>query len=615
MNPFSIQNHLGAPTFFKDGKPIFPLLFWQTEILDRDAQAFYASGIEIYSFFRSDWKHPFWIGENQYDFSRIDAAIREFHQKLPNAYCIPRIFVFAPYWWLEKNPEEVCGYAVDSPYTRDDDGRWQGSFHESFASEKWKKEMGEAFRQLIRHMTSADYSECVIGIHIGCGITGEWHLWSPQLYPDTSICMEKRYGRSIPPPGERDSDYYRCLHEATVDAIEHFAKIVKEESDYLTCVFYGYTPDMSNEVPWSIAGDHRAAALVHRLPEIDIIIAPHSYSRRRAGEDGYFRNFPASVALHGKLFIDEGDDRTYLDGRKGNGFIHVNGIVPSNIEESLQIIRREFGNMLTHNIGMWYMDLNGGWFHDDRIMAEIAKLKKWADYSMRLPRTRNSEIAVIASVDSEFYLPQRGKPGNEKYASRYIQQIGELCKTGAPFDFYVAEDLESDIMEQYRVIFCLDGLALSSDKRERLHKLQCNDRTFLWFHDSGAIVNGKRSSVNSGKLTGLDMNGPVPQSPLKCEFRDWISIDLGEPVIAAKTLREIFRAADIHIYTDSGDIVSASDSALMIHASSSGNKTIRLPKSCRITDLVSGEIQENTQVFSITMHFGETALFLLEPLK
>jgi hypothetical protein len=113
-------------------------------------------------------------------------------------------------------------------------------------------------------------------------------------------------------------------------------------------------------------------------------------------------------------------------------------------------------------------------------------------------------------------------------------------------------------------------------------------------------------------LTGLDMSGAVPQGPVKREFPDWTSIDLGEPVIAAETLREIFRAANVHIYADSGDVVSASDSALMIHASSTGEKTVRLPKPCRITDLVSGAIQEKTQVFSITMQVGETALFLTE---
>ena len=474
--------------------------------------------------------------------------------------------------------------------------------------------MGQAFRLLIRHMKSSDYADCIAGIHIADGITGEWHLWSPQLRPDTSLPMQKRYGRPIPPPEERDADYYRCLHEATAEAINHFAGIVKEESDYLTAVFYGYTPDMSNLTLWSIEGDHRAAALVHRLPNVDIFSAPHSYARRESGQDGYFRNFPASVALHGKLFIDEGDDRTYLDGREGNGYQRVGGVVPASLEESINIIRREFGNMLTHNIGMWYMDLNGGNFHDDSIMEEIARLKKWGDYSMRLPRTRHAEIAVIASLESEFFLPPRGQKGNETYADRYRIQIGELCKSGAPFDFYVSADLESEVMENYKVIFCLDGLAFSADERRRLHELQCDNRTFLWFHDAGAVVDGKKSLSNSSELTGLDMAEEIPASPVKREFGDWTSIDLGESVILAEKLRGIFHEANVHIYLESGDVFSASDSALMIHAASNGEKQVRLPKSCRITNIITGEVL-NAQSFSVSMKFGETALFLLEESK
>ena len=612
MNPFTIQNHLGTPTFFKNGVPIFPLLFWQSEILERDGNAFFNAGVEIFSFLRSQssfW--PFWTGEGQYSFSGLDAFIRDFHEKLPHAYCIPRIRVAAPSWWLEKNPDEVCGYAVDAPKTGFD-GPWQGTFHESFASEKWKQEMGEAFRLLIRHLKSSDYADCIAGIHIANGITGEWHLWSPQLRPDTSVCMQKRYGRPIPPPEERDAAYYRCLNEATADAINHFAGIVKEESDFLTVVFYGYTPDMSNDLTWSIEGDHRAAALVHRLSNVDIFSAPHSYGRRRLGQDGYFRNFVASVALHGKLFIDEGDDRTCLDGKEGNGFPHVAGYVPSTMEESLHIIRREFGNMLTHNVGMWYMDLNGGNFHDELFMEEIAKLKRWGDYSMRLPRTRHAEVAVIASLESEFNLPHRGQPGNEKYAERYIGQIGELCKSGAPFDFYVSADLESEVMERYKVFFCLDGLALSADERKRLHELQCGKRTFLWFHDAGAIVDGSRSLSNTRELTGLDTGENAPSSPIKREFADWTSIDLGEPMISAETLRRIFQEAKVHIYLESGDVLSASDSALMIHAASDGEKHVCLPRARRVTNMINGAILNDAQSFSVPMKFGETVLFMLE---
>ena len=167
-------------------------------------------------------------------------------------------------------------------------------------------------------------------------------------------------------------------------------------------------------------------------------------------------------------------------------------------------------------------------------------------------------------------------------------------------------------MEHYKVIFCLDGLALNGKERQRLHELQCSGRTILWFHDAGAIVDGKRSLDNSRELTGLDLDETVPSSPVKREFQDWTSIDLGDPVVSAETLRDIFRKAGCHIYLESGDVLSASDSALMIHAASDGEKRVCLPKSCRVTNIITGEILNEVQTFSVTMKFGNTGLFLLE---
>lgn len=562
-NRFSIQEYNGALTFFKDGAPIQPLLFWQTEIEQEEARVFEAAGIEIYSFFRSvpHYEHPYWTGENQYDFSRIDAAIRRFRKLLPGRFCIPRIYVSAPYWWLDLHPEEMCGFAVEEERTRHD-GPWQGTRHESFASERWKKEMGTAFRLLIRHIADSDYADCVVGIHVANGISGEWHYWSPPHRPDTSLPMQRRYGRAIPPPEKRGPEFYRCLHGATVEAIDHFCRIVKEESDFMTAVFYGYLPDVAGY--WSIEGDHRGTSELLRLKSVDIVSAPHSYVRRGLGEDGLFRSFPASIALHGKLFIDEGDDRTCFDGSVSNGveFVPHPG-APKTIEGSIQVIRREFGNMLTHSIGMWYMDLNGGNFRHPALAGEICRLKKWGDYAMRLPRRSNAEVAVFSALEGEFSMPERGEDSCQ--TRLYQTTLGELCKCGAPFDYYLIEDLTPEITAKYKMLVYLDGLPLPSGQEQLL--------------DAGAQV---------------------------------LRIDPANQPDAAG-FREIFRAAGVHIYLESNDNFSCGISSLMIHAAADGVKTVRLPEPRQVFDLnAEAKVGADIREFSVHLKHGETALYLLE---
>ena len=162
MNPYSIRQINGVPALFKDGVRVNPMLFWSSEVDRTDFPAFRKIGITLFTCFRSSpyYDHPYWVGENEYDFSYYDEQLTRFMELVPDGYVIPRIFVAAPYWWLEKHPEELVGYADGVKLERG----ISATFHESFASERWKREQGEAFRQLMRHFRSAPYGGRIVGI-------------------------------------------------------------------------------------------------------------------------------------------------------------------------------------------------------------------------------------------------------------------------------------------------------------------------------------------------------------------------------------------------------------------------------------------------------------------
>ena len=63
---FSINKNHRPPHLLKDGRPVFPMLFWQTSIEERDGRAFCDAGVEIFTFTRSfqAYDHPFYIGED-----------------------------------------------------------------------------------------------------------------------------------------------------------------------------------------------------------------------------------------------------------------------------------------------------------------------------------------------------------------------------------------------------------------------------------------------------------------------------------------------------------------------------------------------------------------------
>lgn len=622
-NPFSICCLDGIPRLMKDGNPVSPLAFWQCYFENSELENAHLANIEIFTCFGDE--KPYWVGEGKYDFSWYDRKIEEFFLKRPESYLIPRIFVNAPDWWLEKHPEELTGFTSTNSAVR-----------ESFASELWKQESGEAFRQLIRHFRSMPWGSRIIGIHIASGPCGEWHYWGVNwgdtAVPDCGPAMTARYGKPVPPMGKRDAQYWEAHFSAAVDAIEHFARILKEESDYLSVVFYGYHCLGGG----SLCGAHGALDKLLALDCLDIIAAPHYYNRRLPGQDAYFRAFPATIARHGKLFFDEADERTTL----GKCSYACGGrLIPDTSYDAINFLRREFGNAITHCVGFWFMDIDNGMFRSPDYWTEIARAKYYGDRAMKLPWRRVSEIAVICDNAGRFRLPAENIIDSAANESFLGKQFPEFTHLGAPFDLYSTDDITIDALSKYRMIAVIDGIALSTEARTALKSLQKDGRTFVWFYGAGAFdpADGVFSAENISDLTGLKFtltnDQPMQRGTvfpnwnfwLECrykpgflpleamaDFDTWSSWYFGLPNASSEKLREIARKAGVFIYSETSDVFSVSESALMLHASFSGPKTIRLPKAKKVTDMISGNlVGKHITDFSFSLERGETALFEL----
>ncbi len=687
MTPTEVREHNGAPTLFVGGEPTFALWFFQSPVVQEDARAFGDAGINVFTTGMSLG----WVGPDEYDYSETDRMMARLLEWNPNALVVPRVGVGAPGWWIDAHEGELSTYATGAEWGPN---VWGGTKQPSFASLLWREEAGQALRGLVRHINDSPYSDHVISYHIACGIYGEWHYWSAPDVPDTSGPMQRafaqylrrQYGEqrdaTIPPLEERRSgdlgmfrdpqrqrrviDYYECFHNVTVDAIEHFCRIVKEETEgqLTTGVFYGYMPDLG----WPQEGDHRAFARAVASPYIDWFSSPHSYARRALGQDGLFRHFPGAVRLHGKLFIDEGDDRTHL--ANDPTFTHA-----KTDQESIEILWREFANAVTHDVGVWYMDQQGHWFHSPRIppspyplpqgegrvrggqMAELARMKQWGDRSLELERRRVSEIAVLCNLKSEFRIMDAATALNQVSYPLYVAQYGELCKLGAPFDTHLIEDLASEAMPEYKLYIVLDSYYLTTDERALIRdKLQRDGKTVLWFYAPGFVTDDALSVEAMSELIGMEMRlieeggklaitttagtqigTGAEQTPLfACadpaaevlghftdtesvglaakELDGWTSVYCGAPVIPAATLRQLARRAGVHIYCGSDDPFSANNNWLSIHTAGARTKRFLLPDERPVYDVVEDRlISDGCTSFEVELPEHVTRLYYLGP--
>lgn len=681
----------GAPALFHDGKPVPPILFWQWEMQEEDARALARVGVDRFSMFGSfgHYAHPYFTEKGfaglAYQETNLDALLRW----LPGASVLPRLFYAAPEEWIAAHPEECIRYL--NPNVVEPVPEWKsGSIpRESMASERYRREFDPVFRAAVRRLYGK-YGDRLMGLHVCGGPCGEHHSWDVltqvchhptapvskfgfgdgsrpmterfrrflrekygKEFPDAHVpTMEERLHLDVdgvwrdPVKSRRVIDYFECLNRVIVDNIGHYTGLVKEESGghLPTMVFYGYISDWD----WTVECDHRAVSRALSLPSVDMLSAPHTYRRRGLGEDGQMRTFAASVALHGKFFVSEGDDRTHLESLKAkpDGF----GCART-LEDSLALLYREFGMAVTHGVGLWYMDIGRENFRHPEILAAVGRMRRAAEESLRHDRAHLSEVAVVSNPESEFYLGYRRTEANNVSYAAYVDQMATLYRSGAPFDWYVAEDLQTVVDRNYKLVVFLDCQYMTDAQAALVERLKADGRTLVFVHATGYVSDAGLSRARmericdtrmradvvrglvatNGVCAGLYQKGlfvPAEGEVLACGFGgmsstpvvvrrksgDHNSVFAAIPCLAPSMLRNLYREAGVHVYTDQDVVLSANRSWLMIHTDHADDYRIRLGRrATRVTDVTCGVVVgRDVEDFAYPMKKHATAVFLLE---
>lgn len=711
--PARVSRWQGEPTLWLrlDGKwsPTAPFIFAGSRLIEPYWQAPRRAGVKLVQCV-INIPYGFWLGEKP-NYDSIDLTILKVLTWCPDAYIIPRVGVDPPGPWCEKHPEECVRFADGVGWVGDHLG---GTKHHSFASELWRRQAIEGLRDLVRHCQSTPYAERIVGYHVASGIYGEWHLWSPSHIPDVSEPMRRRfvawcknrYGSidklnrawrlagdaalgsfdqircpDIPARNASDlgvfkdlsksrycADYWHCLHETTAEAIGLLARAIKEETKGQAIVgaFYGYITDLG----WAQEGGHLAVSKHLRNPDVDFLCSPHSYARRMPGQDAGFRAYPRSVRLHGKLFIDENDDRTHL---AADALRHV-----ATSRETIQLMRRGLANALGNRCGEWLFDLSGGWFVDEELAREMRRQREVFETAMSSWRDGGAvEAAVVCSPESFFTLAD-WKSGKDKLSRHlFAVEFGHFYQMGAPFDTVLSDDVGAKGLPRYRLWVLLNCFYLPDERRQRWATLM-HDAVVLGVYAPGFSSDSGLSSAHVSELMGMRVRVSDKKGPLRVRVTDTGAnilglrpgAELGPPVeqaprfvilpgqpakgwqgevvpladyvdgrgcalgalisnrriirfysaagaVPAALLRAALHAAGAHSWLDTDDVLYCNPPYVGIHAASGGNKTLRLPprwRRARAVDVFTGARLVPTQpgLLRLTLRRGETTLLRLE---
>ncbi len=620
MRRAEVRLERGKPTLYVDGKLTAPVFYALSDIpasrawtdqARKNIKNFADCGINVVCV--DTCLYYGWKEGAPYDASEPLKEVRAAVEANPDAAVIIRLHLNPPYEWMTEHRDQTYGYYGVEPTVRDgygdrliaNDDRTE--LRVSLASDEWRRDCGDVLTQFCRAIRDDKYGQSVIGLHLACGLYGEWHPWgffdfdgdySPAMlkffremlidkystdealqaaWKDQSVTLS---AATLPIPNERNAardgryrypeidmraiDAFRAGQMAITSAIAHFSRIVKTElPQTLVGVFYGYFFNTT----WANSraahgGCHLGISEIYDNPDIDYIAAPFCYTATRvAGNALRLRSLLESARLNGKLCLCE------MDQAPIGSDIEVGGTAEHRAE-SIALLKRNILGGLIHGMGAWYYDHrlvpNGsiyeknGWWDHPELLAEITKLTELANDIAARPFIKQGEVLLVCDTERFYYVSTAEMTGDE---AEFLFH-DSLGKSGAGYDAVYLRDLSKVELDRYKAVIFMDCVVMDEAQYEFVKNKVCAfGRTVVFLGDNGIICGDRHDRARHEALT-LDEGR---------EFSDVRTQDAR--IIRSRALicdrdywRELFMSAGVHIWTQGGEFTAVDDGYLLLHA-------------------------------------------------
>jgi len=543
----------GVPTIVINGEAFGPMTFTSCAMSNQQMARVVDRGFQL-NFLMVGGVG--WPGRQEDIFEKLDRRIENFLAAAPKAYLVLRCYVCAPPGFVKDHPEE-CITFNDGSIRHFTKWYWVKRYppeergYPSFASKVWREGTVQALRRYVTHIRRSRYADRVVGYFICGGGTEEWYYWGdydhnkycvdfskPMLHAFRRL-LQRKYDGDVrklraawaddtadfatarpplmgarrntdfgyfwdPAKSKRVQDYYECHNRVMEESVLLFSRAVKAASggQALVGMFHGY---LLNH--WLLEGGQATLKDVLRSPDNDFWSGPPQYDRRGHGEHGCIRFLNASLKKHGKLWIDESDIRTsFVKPDPNNPALYGR---PPDLPESIACLKREFGHVLCEGANGWWFPMGRNWYDHPAILDLFEQMQLVGRSARAFDRRADTDIAVVVDLDSLFVTPPWPVSNSLLGAFR----VQELCRIGAPCDFYEMDDILEPDAKRYKMYIFLNAFSLTATERERIkERLARNGATLVWMWAPGLFHPGKQpqmSLAHCENLTGI---------PLDCEL-------------------------------------------------------------------------------------------------
>ncbi len=574
----AVRWYRGKPTLFINEDPYPPLFYaltdvpggrwsWE-EVAQHNLRLFAGLGVRL---FQVDlFLEHLWPAADRFDITLARRQIRGVLEACPEAAVFIRLHVNAPGWWSKAHPEEWTAYADVHTKVESEAG-----FHRiieydngpvnrvSLASSAWREQASQKVVQFCHELAATEEGGALAGLHLACGVYGEWHYWGFfQNEPDTGAAMTKYFRQwlkaryrsdrglqeawgdprvtferaEVPgyqaraqtgagvfrvPQAERPViDYYRCQQELVAENILHFCGLAKEHwpRPLVTGTFYGYFFPMFGR---QTQGGHLELARVLQSPVVDYLSGPQCYFPFSLEPGGAYRSrsLLESCRLHGKLWLDEMDQKPDLvwdplmPGYRGSA------------ELSVALLRRNLCATLTRGHGLWLYDFgvgfaNAGWWDHPALAAENERLLDL--FASRLHQEFSSEADVLVVYDTEASYYMASTPQADPVTRTLMDQTTlAIYLSGAVCDRIHLADLERVELSKYRLVLFMNTFVLKEDQRRFIAtQVAAQGRHVLSFYAPGYCDGDRLDEAFVTEVTGVQVRAVPEGGALEIEVTD-----------------------------------------------------------------------------------------------
>lgn len=601
----------------------------------------------------------------------VDARCQSVLDANPRALLIPRVPMNPPPWWREARPDEVM--------------QWEDG-HRALAvpaSPIYRHGAAERLTAFIEHV-EAKFGDHVAGYHPDGQNTGEWfyedawkkplngyapadlkawRLWLKERYQtdqslraawhDANVTLD---AATVPTAATRHAapagvfrdpatehaiiDWGRFQQDAMAGCVcelAHAARIASKGRK-LVLFFYGYVHELAGLFNGPMTSGHYRLRRVLDSPDIDILCGPIAYFDRGIGGCAPSMSAAESVALAGKMWLNEDDTHTYIATGTPPGYQeHVTTLEATNTE-----LTRNVAQESLRNFGTWWMDLTQtGWFNDPAMWQQMKKLNALDEVMLKTPTPFHPEVAAIVDESSMEFVAAGAQAVARACAYEARQKLGRM---GTPYGQYLLDDVLAGKVNA-RLYVMTNAWSLTAAQREKLREVT-RGRMCIWCYAPGWLDGGQPSREAMQQLTGFKLEPTTaikawatpssdvlkqafglhqPVKPLfavadgrpdevLAKYSDGSaavairgdSIFVGAPGVTTELLRFAARKAGVHMFAESDCNVYANGPFVTLHAAEDGPVMIDTGHEDEIVDVLSGEKLGRGPRQTLPMHRGET---------